>query len=144
VVMGSGVTRKLVNTGLETVLQQFGQPLDGDRRARPLLITEGSARHKPEAIEGNDYLARGYRELERCRLPTVVFGSDLGEQDNHLVEALNRNPQRPIAVSIRAEGKERREIQSAKAGLRAALGADSLYFFDSATHPLGPVAIDDA
>lgn len=137
VVMGSGVTRKLVNTGLETVLQQFGQPLEGDRRARPLLITEGSARHKLEAIEGNDYLSRGYRELTKCALPTVVFGSELGEQDNHLVEALNQNPRRPVAVSIRRKGKGRREIQSAKAGLRGALHASPLYFFDSATHPLG-------
>lgn len=144
VVTGSGITRKLVSTELETVLEQFGRPLNGDRRARPLLITEGSARHKLEAIEGNDYLARAYRELERCSLPTVVFGSELGEQDNHLVEALNRNPRRPVAVSIRANGKSRQEIRSTKAALRGALHASSLYFFDSATHPLGSRVIGDA
>jgi uncharacterized protein DUF4917 len=144
VVMSSGLTRKLVHTELGTVLQQFGQPLDGDNSARPLLITEGSAQHKLQAIEGNDYLARGYRELARCKLPIVVFGSELGEQDSHLLDALNRHPQRPVAVSIRRRGKGRREIRSAMGLLRSALHTSSLYFFDSATHPLATTAFRDA
>jgi hypothetical protein len=56
VVMGSGVTRKLVHTGLRTLLAQFGRPVDGDAQARPLLITEGSSQHKvrtPSASSAN-------------------------------------------------------------------------------------------
>jgi hypothetical protein len=141
VVMGSGTTRKLVQTGLQRLLDQFGHPLDGDERARPLLITEGSSQHKRQAIEGNDYLAHALDQLGDCDLPLVVFGSDLGEQDQHLVEALNRNPDRPVAVSIRAEGKGKKEIRTAKAVLRAALDANPLVFFDAATHPLGLPAL---
>jgi hypothetical protein len=137
VVMGSGVTRKLVNTSLQNLLDQFGHPLDGDEQARPLLITEGSAQHKLLAIEGNDYLADALDRLRRFKRPIVVFGSDLSEQDRHLVDALNRNPGRSVAVSIRSEGKSGNEIRSIKASLRSRLDANRLVFFDAATHPLG-------
>ncbi len=137
VVMGSGVTRKLVNTSLQNLLDQFGRPLDGDEQVRPLLVTEGSAQHKLLAIEGNDYLSDALDRLRRFRRPIVVFGSDLSEQDRHLVDALNRNPERPVAVSIRSEGISGNEILSIKASLRSRLRADQLVFFDAATHPLG-------
>lgn len=140
VVMGSGETRKLANTGLQSLLDQFGHPVDGDSQARPLLITEGSSQHKLQAIEGNDYLAHALDRLGECDLPLVVFGSDLGEQDQHLVEALNRNPNRPIAVSVWSRGKDANDIRATKAALRGALAADPLVFFDADTHPLGRVA----
>jgi uncharacterized protein DUF4917 len=136
VVMGSGVTRKLVSGNLETLLDQFGRPLDGDEQVRPLLITEGSAQHKLQGIEGNDYLSHALAQLGKCDLPLVVFGSGLAEQDQHLVDALNRNPARPIAVSIRKEGRGEKEIRDAKKKIRAGLDAP-LFFFDSSTHPLG-------
>lgn len=137
VVMGSGVTRKLVHSNLSTLLDQFGRPVDGDSQARPLLITEGSSQHKLQAIEGNDYLAHTLDQLGKCDLPLVVFGSDLSEQDQHLVDALNRSPSRPVAVSIRREGKSEKEIRATKASIRAGLDANPLFFFDSETHPLG-------
>jgi uncharacterized protein DUF4917 len=136
VVMGSGVTRKLVHRNLETLLDQFGKPLDGDQQVRPLLITEASAQHKLQGIEGNDYLAHALDQLGKCDLPLVVFGSELSEQDQHLVDALNRNPSRPVAVSVRKEGKSEKEIRATKAIIRAGLDAHLLYFFDSSTHPL--------
>lgn len=141
VVMGSGVTRKLAHTGLQSLLEQFGHPVDGDSQARPLLITEGSSQHKLQAIEGNDYLAHALDQLGECGLPLVVFGSDLGEQDQHLVEALNRNPNRPVAVSIWRQGKSANDIRAAKAALRSALAADLLCFFDAETHPLGRLGV---
>lgn len=137
VVMGSGVTRKLVHTNLSTLLDQFGHPVDGDTQARPLLITEGSSQHKLQAIEGNDYLTHALDQLGKCDLPLVVFGSDLSEQDQHLVDALNRNPSRPVAVSIRRERKSEKEIRAIKASIRAGLDGNPLFFFDSETHPLG-------
>ncbi|HET8862787.1 MAG TPA: DUF4917 family protein [Solirubrobacterales bacterium] len=148
VVMGSGVTRKLVQRGsraqqtsLRSLLSQFGRPLDGDEQARPLLITEGSAQHKLQAIEGNDYLADALGRLRNFRRPLVVFGSDLSEQDQHLVEAVNRHPSRPLAVSIVGRGRSDSQIRSIKAGLCQALEADTLLFFDAATHPLGLAAL---
>ncbi len=100
-----------------------------------MLITEGSAQHKLQGIEGNDYLSHALDQLGKCDLPLVVFGSDLSEQDQHLVDALNRNPTRPIAVSVRKEGRSEKEIRDAKRKIRAGLDAP-LFFFDSSTHPL--------
>lgn len=137
VVMGTGVTRKLVSTNLKNLLGQFGRPLDGDEQVRPLLVTEGSAQHKLLAIEGNDYLADALDRLRKFELPIVVFGSDLSEQDRHLVDALNRNPDRPVAVSILKEGRSGGDIRSIKASLRSRLNANALAFFDATTHPLG-------
>jgi hypothetical protein len=137
VVMGSGVTRKRVNTSLQNLLEQFGRPLGGDEQARPLLITEGSAQHKLLAIEGNGYLSDALDRLRKFKDDLVIFGSDLGEQDQHLVEALNRNPRRRVAVSIQREGRSEGEIRAFKANLIAGLDAAPLLFFDAASHPLG-------
>ncbi|HMJ72217.1 MAG TPA: DUF4917 family protein [Solirubrobacterales bacterium] len=136
-VMGSGVTRKRVNTSLQNLLEQFGRPLDGDEQARPLLITEGSSQHKLLAIEGNGYLSDALNRLRRFKDDLVVFGSELGKQDQHLVEALNRNPKRRVAVSVQREGRSAGEIRAIKANLLGGLDAAPLLFFDAATHPLG-------
>lgn len=55
VVGGSGITWKLRGSAIQTVLDQFGEPIDGDPQARPLLVTEGTARDKLRAIEANAY-----------------------------------------------------------------------------------------
>ena len=62
--------------------------------------TEGTARDKLRAIEGNACLAHALRTLRGVDLPMVVFGSSLSEQDDHLVDALNEHPARPIAMSL--------------------------------------------
>ena len=136
IVEGSGVTRKLTKAG-QTLLDQFGKPIANDSEARPLLITEASARDKLRAIEGNDYLAFAYEQLQEADGPLVVFGHALGDQDRHLIEAINVNPERPVAISMRKKSKGRlREQQSDIYGkLRAS--ANDIYFFNAATHPLG-------
>lgn len=69
VVSGSGVTRKLRMNSLQTILDQFGQPIAGDPQARPLLVTEGSWREKLQAIEGNAYLAHSLALLAELDFP---------------------------------------------------------------------------
>lgn len=121
---------------LDTLLDQFGQPIPGDPRARPLLVTEGSARDKLRAIEANDYLSFALGELRREALPLVVFGSSLSPQDQHLVDALNEYPDRPIAVSMLPSGTKRQRAAQ-QGDLYGRLEAKTLLFFDSTTHPLG-------
>lgn len=134
IVQGSGVTRKLTRER-GTLLDQFGKPIKGDPEARPLLITEASARDKLRGIEANDYLAHVYDEFKAQDGPLVVFGHSLGEHDRHLIDAINANPDRPVAVSMcRAGRNELREKQSQVWGK---LHADEVYFYDAATHPLG-------
>jgi Domain of unknown function (DUF4917) len=91
VVGGRGTTWKIKRNAMQTLLDQFGQPIPGDPQARPLLVTEGSARDKLRAIEGNDYLSHALNRLREHDLPVVVFGSRLGPEDQHLVDALNEN-----------------------------------------------------
>ncbi len=135
VVGGTGVTWKLRLQAIATLLDQFGQPIAGDPQARPLLVTEGSARDKLRAIEGNAYLSHALDLFRRLSLPLVVFGSSLGPQDQHLVDALNENPLRPVAVAL--PPRTRREVAARQAEIYARLEVDTLLFFDATTHPLG-------
>jgi len=137
VVGSTGATWKLRRTGLQGLLDQFGRPIDGDPRARPLLVTEGSAKEKLRAIEGNAYLSHALERLRALQLPTVVFGSNLSAQDAHLVQALNEHPDRPVAISLLPGPK--REVAARKAELIGRLDAAEVLFFDARSHPLGAV-----
>jgi hypothetical protein len=117
------------------VLDQFGEPIHGDPQARPLLVTEGTARDKLRAIDGNVYLAHSLQKLRSIELPLVVFGSSLSGQDDHLLDALNEHPQRAVAVSLLPE--TRRALARRQADIYARLETDELRFFDATTHPLG-------
>ncbi|HTZ87462.1 MAG TPA: DUF4917 family protein [Solirubrobacteraceae bacterium] len=135
VVNGSGVTWKLRGGDLQTILDQFGDRIEGDPQARPLLVTEGSARDKLRAIEGNSYLAYVLARLRGVNLPVVVFGSRLGKSDEHLIDALNEHPRRAIAISMQRASK--REMAMQQSDVYGRLETDDLIFFDAETHPLG-------
>jgi hypothetical protein len=135
IVGGTGATWKLTMTSLQTLLDQFGQPIAGDPQARPLLVTEGSTREKLLAIESNDYLAHGLAVLSEVDLPMVVFGSGLSSQDEHLVTAISQHPSRPVAISMVKAPKA--DMLAEQSDLYRRLGAEHVYFYDAATHPLG-------
>jgi hypothetical protein len=139
VVSGSGVTWKLRRGAIQSVLDQFGEPIDGDPHARPLLVTEGTARDKLRAIEENAYLAHALGRLSSIDLPLVVFGSSLSAQDDHLLDALNEHPGRAIAVSLLPG--TRRAVAARQADIYARLETDELWFFDATTHPLGYLSL---
>jgi hypothetical protein len=134
VVGGDGDTWKITR-GDESLLEQIGRPIPGDPHARRLLVTEGSYRDKVRAIEANDYLRYALERLREQDSGLVVFGSRLGEQDQHLVDAINENRDRPIAVSVHARTK--REAAKVKNDVFQLLEPETLLFFDSTTHPLG-------
>jgi hypothetical protein len=135
VVSGSGVTWKLRRGAMQTLLDQFGEPIDDDPHARPLLVTEGTARDKLRAIDGNAYLAHSLQRLRTRDQALIVFGSSLSSQDDHLLDAINEHPKRAIAVSLRPD--KSRALAARQADIYARLQTDELYFFDSTTHPLG-------
>jgi hypothetical protein len=134
VVDGNGHVFKLRRT-LEKLLDQFGQPIAGDPEARPLLVTEGSAQDKIEAIEGNDYLSFALQELIDNRLDTVVFGSALGAEDAHLAAALSESPARTVAVSMLPGAPD--DLYLRQTDIYGRVKVDELLFFDATTHPLG-------
>lgn len=81
------------------------------------------------------YLTHVLGRLRSVDLPVVVFGSRLGTSDEHLVDALNEHPLRPIAVSMRRSSK--RELARLQSDIYGRLETETLLFFDAETHPLG-------
>lgn len=136
VVAGDGTVFKLTQQRIRTLLDQFGQPIDGDPNARPLLVTEGSARDKLEVIEGNEYLAHCLDELQNNELDTVVFGSALGAEDAHIGAALSENPDRAVAVSMLPGGSKADRL-ARQMDIYGRVDVEELTFFDATTHPLG-------
>lgn len=139
VVGGDGETWKMRGQSMRSLLDQFGEPIPGDAAARPLLVTEGTSRDKLRAIEGNAYLAHCLGAMRKVDLPFVVFGASLGDNDNHLVDALNGFPSRPVAVSMVREPPS--ILRRRQAEIYARLQSETLHFFDAATHPLGSPAL---
>jgi hypothetical protein len=135
---GEGRTEKL-RRNLFTLLEQFGEPIETDLQARPLLVTEGSSRDKLRSIESNDYLSHALDRLREVEGPVVVFGSRLSSEDQHLVEALTGIPDRPVAVSLRPGA--RREVLAKQMDIYNRLPVETLLFFDATTHPLGVSAL---
>jgi hypothetical protein len=135
VVGGTGVTWKLKRTAIQNLLDQFGEPIPDDEQARPLLVTEGSARDKLQAIEANPYLSHALDRLRTNDRPLVVFGSSLSEHDRHIADALNEFPTRAVAVSMLPGS--RRDVATAQLEVYGRLRAEPLLFYDATTHPLG-------
>jgi Domain of unknown function (DUF4917) len=134
IVQGSGVTRKMTQDD-GRLLDQFGKPIEGDPEARPLLISEATAREKLRGIEGNDYLAHVYDQLKEQDGPLVVFGHSLSEQDRHLIDAINEHPGRPVAISM--VGKVKNKLREQQSDIWGKLHTEDVVFYDAATHPLG-------
>lgn len=131
----TGATWKLRQTDLDSILDQFGKPIKGDARARPLLVTEGSADDKLTAIEDNEYLPHALDRLRQRDLPVVAFGSSLSEHDAHLAEALSEHPERPVAISMLPA--DRKRLLAQQVDISGRLEARPLLFYDATTHPLG-------
>jgi hypothetical protein len=121
--------------GFQTLLDQFGQPIEGDPGARPLLVTEGSADEKLQAIEGNQYLSVALEELRENALDTVVFGCALGEEDSHITEALSQNRERTVAVSMMPDDQP--GLLAKQTDIYGRVEVDRILFYDATTHPLG-------
>lgn len=140
VVAGDGKVFKLTRQRIRTLLDQFGQPVDDDPNARPLLVTEGSARDKLEVIEGNEYLAHCLDKLQNNEFDTVVFGSALGAEDAHIAAALSENPDRAVAVSMLPEGTKADRLAK-QMDIYGRVEVEELVFFDATTHPLGAAGL---
>lgn len=117
-----------------SLLDQFKTSYSSQRT--PLLVSEGTAEDKYRAITRSAYLEFGLRSLGEHDGGLVVFGSSLRSEDEHLVRAINAQPIPDLAFSIRASN-DASTIRKRKAELRAQFPKSNLYFFDSATHPLG-------
>jgi hypothetical protein len=134
VVAGDGRVFKL-KRNMETLLDQFGQPVDGDPVARPLLVTEGSSVDKLKAIESNSYLDHALNVLRENAWDTVAFGCGLGPEDAHIADALSERPGKSVAVSMMPDTKA--ALLAKQTEIHGRVEVDQLLFFDATTHPLG-------
>jgi hypothetical protein len=118
----------------ESLLDKFKTSYSG--QITPLLVSEGTAEDKYRSIMRSAYLEFALRSLSEHEGGLVVFGSSLRSEDEHLVRAINAQPIPDLAFSIRASN-DAATIRTRKAELRAQFPKSNLYFYDSATHPLG-------
>jgi hypothetical protein len=99
----------------------------------PLVVAEGSPDDKRRVIYSDRYLTFAFEQLGKVRDQLVIFGSDLGPADAHIVQALEPKDRR-FAVSIRASARQAQKM----ARIRDVLAdADDVIFFSAETHPLG-------
>lgn len=132
---GTTVKRVRQRDGLSRILDGFGKPFENDEGARPLLVTEGSFNEKLQAISANAYLLHCLEMLAERKLPMVIFGSSIGESDQHLIEAIARHPDRPVAISM--QDGDKADLMVRQADIWGRLNVQPLYFFRAESHPLG-------
>ena len=57
-----------------------------------ICVLESESEDKKNKIEGNEYLKRAYQKLSEIEGSLVIFGSSLAENDKHIFERINENP----------------------------------------------------
>lgn len=129
----SGRVAKLKSEPERAILDQFGT--GEDLGAVPLFVSEGDSADKERAIRSSDYLTFALQRFAAHTRPLVVFGHSLGNSDAHLVRAMQRWGNTPIAISIRPSTTHKQKEH--KAGFIEKLSKADLRFFDASTHPMG-------
>jgi hypothetical protein len=77
----------------------------------PLVVTEGSSAQKIAKIEHSAYLSGSYRSLGNIGGHLIIFGHGLGQNDDHILEAIVRSKVLRISVSVHGNPKSRRNQQ---------------------------------
>lgn len=85
------------NTGIALV-DQIRQALDDGRY--PIYVAEGSSESKWEKVLHNAFLMRGYRSLSTIGNSLVIFGHSLHENDQHVLDCIERSKVTNLYVSI--------------------------------------------
>lgn len=105
----------------------------------PLFITEGISALKKRNIFENDYLRFCYNSLEKTTGNLTIFGHSLNEDyDLHIIEAIKNSSINKIAISVYTNQKNTsKDSFIAKIRENFDGSGKDLYFYESATHPLG-------
>ena len=103
----------------------------------PLFVSESNSDDKRKSIRHSDYLSFCHEQLMSHKDSLCIFGHSLGEQDQHLIDALRQAPLKTLWISIYPRNEAFIRFQKHH---YAALFADkklTLRFYNSKTHPLG-------
>ncbi len=131
-------TMKRKREETDSLLSLVTTPPAGHPGAVPLAITEGTAEGKLRAISRSDYLTFAFDEFQSSGGPLAVFGLAFGETDSHLVSAINEwGDGREIAISEKAAGKTKRDIEERAKQLDALFPRSVVTLYAAETHPLG-------
>ncbi len=106
----------------------------------PLFVNEGRCEDKLRAIRQSDYLSWSLGQLARHQGPLCVFGHSLGEQDRHLVEAIELAGVQQLAVSIFPLSDA--WVISQKHYFSSRFPGCEIQFFDATSHPLGAPSLN--
>ncbi|MFE0565886.1 DUF4917 family protein [Priestia megaterium] len=66
----------------------------------PLYVAEGNSDDKYKAIQSNFYLDHCYDSLNNLTGYLTIYGQDLGNSDNHLIDAVKQSKVKKIAYGI--------------------------------------------
>ena len=127
----SGAARKRTSDA-GNLLDEFGN-MKWNLGPTPLLVTEGTAAHKMQAIQRSSYLRFALDQLTKHDGDLVIFGVSLSDTDEHLLEAISARA-RKLAVSVRRRRAE--HVRQRMNQLDAKL-PNGVVYFEAETHPLG-------
>jgi len=142
----TGEVGKLENSGSKNILELLVEGGDGvNRRKIPLFISEGKSTQKLQAIRNSGYLNFCYKSLKKHGdKATIVFGTELGDVDEHIATALIKETDNPVAFSVYGSEGNQKNLHLQAERIRSNLPKDlvtsrPVLFFDSQSHPLGKI-----
>lgn len=107
----------------------------------PLFISEGSSEEKLARISASPYLSFCGRALADTEAPLTVLGHALSDVDQHICDAIERHPDRKVAIGVWVGGvppdAKEETLATRATAIRGRLAqCRNVTFFDSAEHPL--------
>ena len=132
------VRKRRIQDTLDDELEMMRDSFNINSGVYPLFITEGLTEHKLRKIKGNDYLSFCFSNFKKINGNLLIYGHSLNEEyDNHIVEAIMKNPNiENVAISIYPNLPQER-ITEIEGIINRQLSGKRVIFFNSQTHPLG-------
>lgn len=134
----TGAERKLLAADSGDLLGAIRDALQ-DPDLAPVFISEGSSTEKIASIRRSPYLSFALEALQDSNEPLTVLGHSLSDRDQHISDALERHPRRPIAIGVYVpQGNDPEDaLRVERTRLRGRLPhCRNVEVFDSSEHPL--------
>ncbi len=103
----------------------------------PLFVSESGSDDKRKSIRHSDYLSFCHEQLMSHKDALCIFGHSLGEQDQHLINAVRQAPLKTLCISIYPRSEAFIRFQKNHYTTLFADKKLALRFYNSKTHPLG-------
>jgi hypothetical protein len=99
----------LFDTGIDIIKEEYNGDylLDNikdrmEKKEYPIFVTAGNATEKLTHIMHNRYLSFCYDTLSSITGSLITFGFNFGDNDTHIIEAINKAVQQPLAKRLRS------------------------------------------